>query len=52
MHLYLGTIACTVVLTDSPSARAFKSPAAAEAWMATGRYAQLKTLLLLGLRYP
>lgn len=35
-----------VVLTDSPSTLAFKSPAAAKAWMETGRYAQLKTLLL------
>jgi hypothetical protein len=35
-----------VVLTDSPSTLAFPSPAAAKAWMETGRYAQLKTLLL------
>lgn len=35
-----------VVLTDSPSEQAFPSPAAAKAWMATGRYAQLKTMLL------
>ena len=39
-----------VVLTDSPSTPAFKSPAAAKAWMETGRYAQLKTLML-SLRY-
>ena len=35
-----------VVLTHSPSTPAFASPAAAKAWMETGRYAQLKTLLL------
>lgn len=35
-----------VVLTDSPSTPAFASPAAAKAWMETGRYAQLKTMLL------
>ena len=35
-----------VVLTDSPSTPAFTSPAAAKAWMETGRYAQLKTMLL------
>jgi hypothetical protein len=35
-----------VVLIDSPSTLAFSSPAAAKAWMGTGRYAQLKTMLL------
>jgi hypothetical protein len=39
-----------VVLTDSPSTPAFSSPAAAKAWMETGRYAELKTMLL-SLRY-
>jgi hypothetical protein len=39
-----------VVLTDAPSTPAFSSPAAAKAWMETGRYAQLKTMLL-SLRY-
>lgn len=35
-----------VVLTDSPSTLAFPTTAAAKAWMDTGRYAQLKTMLL------
>lgn len=35
-----------VVLTDSPATLAFSSPAAAKAWMDTGRYAQLKSMLL------
>ncbi|WP_229994516.1 hypothetical protein [Arthrobacter sp. Bi26] len=35
-----------VVLTHSPSTLAFPSRAAAKAWMETGRYAQLKTMLL------
>lgn len=39
-----------VVLTDWPSTLAFKSPADAKAWMETGRYAQLKALML-SLRY-
>ncbi len=39
-----------VVLTDRPSTLAFKSPADAKAWMETGRYAQLKALML-SLRY-
>ncbi|AXJ11079.1 hypothetical protein CFN17_16790 [Arthrobacter sp. PM3] len=39
-----------VVLTDTPPTPAFPSPAAAKTWMETGRYAQLKTMLL-SLRY-
>ena len=35
-----------VVLSDSPLPRAVASPAAAKAWMETGQYAQLKTMLL------
>jgi hypothetical protein len=41
-----GVLSAYVVLTDSPSTPAFTSPAAAKAWMETGRYAQLKTMLL------
>ncbi|MGO4804190.1 hypothetical protein AB4089_03585 [Arthrobacter sp. 2MCAF15] len=41
-----GILSAHVVLTDSPSTRAFSSPAAAKAWMETGRYAQLKSMLL------
>ncbi|BCW69681.1 hypothetical protein NicSoilB8_07250 [Arthrobacter sp. NicSoilB8] len=41
-----GVLSAWVVLSGSPSTLAFASPAAANAWMETGRYAQLKSVLL------